>query len=112
INATQALVNASKLAGVYWRLFFRIGTFQWVTSEKNKKSDPHLSLCSGRLSALSSFDLLGRDARQAGNASDDLETVGFHSGFINIMSESPRSPRRRPFRLWTVGAALIYGAGR
>src|ERR1700722_14539334 len=31
------LVNASKSAGVYWRLFFRIVTFQWVTTDSNKK---------------------------------------------------------------------------
>src|SRR5579864_1702286 len=100
------LVNYLAFTGAY---FSESGLFNGLRAKKIKKSDPHLSLCSGRLSALSSFD---RDARQAGNASDDLQMVGFHSGFVNIMSESPWSPRRRPFRLWTVGAALIYGAGR
>ena len=29
-------LNASKTASVYWRLFFRIGTFQPVTADSNK----------------------------------------------------------------------------
>src|SRR5579863_443580 len=33
----QMLASASKSAGFYWRLFFRIGTFQWVTGDSNKK---------------------------------------------------------------------------
>jgi hypothetical protein len=46
-------VNVSKIACIYWRLFFRIGTFQRVTVDSNKKIPFRLSsrlrLCAKRL---------------------------------------------------------------
>src|SRR6185437_10899241 len=41
----QMLASASKSAGVYWRLFFRIETFQRVTGDSNKKIFPHATPC-------------------------------------------------------------------
>ena len=39
------IINVSKIAFIYYRLFFRIGTFQWVTSDSNKKIPSRLRLC-------------------------------------------------------------------
>ena len=33
-------INENKIAFFYYRLFFRIGTFQWVTADLNKKFPP------------------------------------------------------------------------
>jgi hypothetical protein len=48
-------ISVSKLAIVYWRLFFRIGTFQWVTADSNKKNplllNSRLRLCGKRFNS-------------------------------------------------------------
>jgi hypothetical protein len=36
-------INESKIAFIYFHLFFGIGTFQRVTAEKNKNSSPDLA---------------------------------------------------------------------
>jgi hypothetical protein len=50
-------INESKIAFICFLLFFRIGTFQWVTDDSNKKICACVTLylkCNNRISLLSS----------------------------------------------------------
>jgi hypothetical protein len=63
----QMKINVSKIAFFYLRLFFRIGTFQWVTGDSNKKIRPVLGsafdVSSQHLSCLSAVaSLRGADS--------------------------------------------------
>jgi hypothetical protein len=46
----QKKINASKIAFFYYRLFFVIGSFQWVTAAPNKKAFPSPKLLCGGFS--------------------------------------------------------------
>jgi hypothetical protein len=66
-NSVQANPNKTKqIAWISLVLFVRIGTFQRVTSKKNKKIDSRLKLCAKRLNrALPiSFSHLSQGLRQ------------------------------------------------
>jgi hypothetical protein len=54
----QKKINASKIAFFYYRLFFGIGSFQWVTADSNNKISPLAETSvRGRLTEVSSFVL-------------------------------------------------------
>jgi hypothetical protein len=80
--------NESKMAFIGFHLFFRIGTFQWVTSEKNKKFRrlPHSRPRLWANRAKPPFRLhVSRPARQPKARSSDEEKHDTNSDFVKTL---------------------------
>jgi hypothetical protein len=98
-------INESKFAFFYLRLFFRIGTFQWVTADSSKKSSrpqtpmgpKHISVSFSRDQAFLSRPSVAEDRGSIRRVFDDIARI---SAFLNKLRTrlSPAAAARQARR--------------